>query len=103
MNDTKFVNDAEICSFIEGIKKLEVEKSYNQFLPNVFKILKFSFGSIQKLGRPMLIEKEKEIEQILKFKKIVNFCIQNDQKIQCFAVLINKQIKHISYLGNKLA
>ena len=51
----------------------------------------------------MLIEKEKEIEQILKFKKIVNFCIQNDQKIQCFAVLINKQIKHISYLGNKLA
>ena len=53
------MNDAEICSFIEGIKKLEVEKSYNQFLPNVFKILKFSFGSIQKLGRPMLIEKEK--------------------------------------------
>ena len=43
MNDTSFVEDDEICSFLEGIKKFEIEKIYNCAPPMVYKILTYSF------------------------------------------------------------
>ena len=38
----------------------------------------------------MLIEKKKETESILKYKKIVNFVTKNDKKIECYGVIINR-------------
>lgn len=48
----------------------------NQSPPNIFKVLKYSFSSIQKLGRPMLVEKKKEAEEILKNKREIVFKIK---------------------------